>query len=81
MLVKRSWIYQKVHIYKFPYDRIKKKYEDRATLLYTDCDSLIYEIQTEDIYKDMKEDEDLYDFSDYPKDHPCYSEKNKKGIR
>jgi hypothetical protein len=51
---------------------------DRVTLLYTDTDAFIYEIQTEDIYKDMKEDEDLYDFSDYPKDHFCYSEKNKK---
>ena len=43
----------------------------------TDTDSLIYEIQTEDIYNGIIEQPDLYDTSDYPNDHPAYSNKNK----
>jgi hypothetical protein len=61
----------KLYMYKFHYDYMKEKYGDRATLMYTD--TFIYEIQREDIYKDMKEDKHLYDFSDYPKDDFCYS--------
>ena len=44
----------------------------------TDTDSLIYEIQTEDIYNDMIEQLELYDTSDYPNDHPAHSNNNKK---
>jgi hypothetical protein len=64
-------------MYNFNYDHIKKKYGDKAILIYTDTDAFIYLIETEDIYKDMKEDEHLYDFSDYLKDYFCYSIKNK----
>ena len=31
-------------------------------------------------YQDMLEDKQLFDFSGYPKDHPCYSSENKKVI-
>jgi hypothetical protein len=43
-------------MYDFHYNYIKKRYNDRATLLFTDTDSLMYEIQTEDVYKDFIED-------------------------
>ena len=46
----------------------------------TDTDSLVYEIETEDIYEYMISNKELYDFSDYLKDHPCYDETNKKVI-
>ena len=46
--------------------------------LYTDTDSFMMEVQTEDIYEDIKAKEDLYDTSDYPKEHFLYSAKNKK---
>ncbi|KFM71739.1 hypothetical protein X975_17934, partial [Stegodyphus mimosarum] len=39
----------------FHYNQMKKKYGDNITLLYTDTDSLIYEIRTEDYYEDLKE--------------------------
>jgi hypothetical protein len=55
----------KLHMYKFHYEYIKPKYGDRATLLMTDTDSLCYHIETEDIYKDMKENSELFDFCDY----------------
>src|SRR5947207_1121213 len=56
----------KYYKYDFWYNHIKRKYGKRARLCYTDTDSFIIEIETEDIYADMIKDADLYDFSDYP---------------
>ena len=36
--------------------------------MFTDADSLVYEIETNDVYEDFFEDKDMFDFSDYPKD-------------
>ena len=41
----------KTLMYKFWYDYIKPKYEDRAKLCYTDTDSFIIHIITEDFLK------------------------------
>ena len=43
-------------------------------------DSLCYETETEDIYRELWEDRNLFDNSDYPKDSPFYSSENEKGI-
>ena len=40
----------------------------------------LYEIKTENVYKDMKEHANEYDFSEYTFDHPNYDPKNKKVI-
>ncbi|GFW07186.1 uncharacterized protein TNCV_3693801 [Trichonephila clavipes] len=45
----------KVLMYNFHYNHIKKRYMNKANLLFTDTDSLTYEIETEDIFKDMGE--------------------------
>lgn len=70
----------KTLMYDFHYKVIKEKYGNNAKLLFTDTDSLCYHIKTDDIYEDMKQQSDLYDFSDYDKAHPCYSASNKKVI-
>ena len=70
----------KLHMYQFWYDHLKNKYKDKVELVYTDTDSLIIQVQTDDIYKDMFEDKNLYDFSEYPKDHPNYDMTNKKAL-
>ena len=54
------------------------KHGDKIQLIYTDTDSFVIEVVTDDIYKDMYEDRHLYDFSDYPKDHQNYNVVNKK---
>ena len=36
--------------------------------MFTDADSLVHEIETNDVYEDFFEDKDMFDFSDYPKD-------------
>ena len=64
-------------MYEFHYDYIKEKYPE-AKLLFTDTDSLCYDIPTEDIYKDMEQDAHLFDTSNYQKDHSLHSTVNKK---
>jgi hypothetical protein len=70
----------KTVMYDFHYNNIVKKYGDRARLLMTDTDSLIYHITTDDVYADMATDLDAYDTSEYPPEHPLFSIKNKKVI-
>ena len=55
---------------------MKKRYGDKIKLLFTDTDSLCVEIETDDVYKDMEEQKEYYDFSEYPKDHFLYSTEN-----
>jgi hypothetical protein len=68
----------KLMMYKFHYDEMLPLYGDKIHLLLTDTDSLIYEVCTDNVYNDMRKNSDLYDFSEYPIDHPNYSLKNKK---
>lgn len=63
-------------MYKFWYDNMKAKYGDNVKLLFTDTDSLTMEITTDDVYADLKMNGDLYDFSEYPVDHPLYNPDN-----
>ena len=45
-------------------------------MCYTDTESLILKIDTEDLYRDMALSKHLYDFSNYTNDHFIYSEEN-----
>ena len=47
---------------------LKQKYIKSAKLLYTDKDSLVYEIETSDGYEYFYKIMNLFDFSDYPED-------------
>ena len=68
----------KLHMYNFHYNHMKAKYPyaNQLKLLFTDTDSLAYDVKTDDIYEDMAVD-DKYDFSEYPTMHPLYSTLNK----
>jgi hypothetical protein len=70
----------KVHMYDFHYNTMKKRYGDKCSLLFTDTDSLMYHIETEDIYKDMAENKNLYDLGGYVKTNPLYDNTNNKVI-
>ena len=73
----------KTLMFDFHYNYIQKKYTDAAELLFTDTDSLLYLIHTDDFYKDISKDiETKFDTSDYPPNHPSGIETgvNKKVI-
>ena len=60
----------KIPMYNFHYGYIKEKYGENAKLLDMDTDGIKYHIKTDDIYKDMNENIDIFDTSNYPSDHP-----------
>ena len=72
----------KMVMYEFHYDYMVPKYNCRLRLCYMDTDSLVYDIQTDDFYKDIANDvEDRFDTSGYAKDsRPLPTGKNKKVI-
>ena len=70
----------KTLMYDFHYNYIKKKYGDKAKLLFTDTDSLTYEIEAKDVYKDFWIDKDKFDNCDYPETSPYFNNTNKKVI-
>ena len=71
----------KTLMYEFYYRHLDYKYGSKCQLLYTNTDSLLLEIKTEDVYKDMKNSLFYYDTSDFPKDHPLHSQKKKEDHR
>ena len=69
----------KYHMYIFHYGFIKSKYGSDAKLLFTDTDSLCYEIITEDFYRDMYDKKEQFDLSDMKLEQFKHSE-NKKVV-
>ena len=72
----------KLLMYDFHYNYMKKKFK-RMKLLFTDTDSLCYELETDDFFKDISADvEKKFDTSNFEKDHKSgiFYAKNKKVI-
>ena len=68
----------KFHMYKFHYDIMKPNFE--CQLQYSDTDSLLYQVKSEDLYREISEKRSILnelDLSNYPKNHPLYDPKNK----
>ena len=60
----------KIVMYYFHYNYIKPKYGSKAKLVYTDIDSYIYEIGTEDCYRYIAGDlETWFDTSEFDARH------------
>ena len=71
----------KIAMYEFHYDYMKQKYHEGLTLGYMDTDSLIYDVETDDFYKDIAEDvKDRFDTSGYNSPRPLPVGLNKKVI-
>ena len=69
----------KLLMYDWHYNYFVKKFN--CNLLFTDTDSLVYEIRgVDDICEKIYEDKDLFDFSDYSKESKFYDNKNKRVI-
>ena len=52
-------------MYNFHHNLIKKRFD--TELLFTDTDSLTYEIKSENVYEELFKHKHLFDFSNYPK--------------
>ena len=70
----------KTVMYEFWYDYIKPKYGERAKLIYTDTDSFIIYIKTEDFFEDTDDLDGRFDTSNYDENdkRPLPLGKNKK---
>ena len=71
---------RKTVMWKFFYDYFKPEYGDKIELCYTDTDSFILHIKTEDFYEDINNDvEEWFDTSNYEIDRLLLiTNKNKK---
>ena len=67
-------------MYDFYYNHLKTKHGDKIRLLYTDTDSVVIHVSTEDLYEDMRKNMQLYDTSNFSEDHPLYSTTNNKVV-
>ncbi|XP_060865284.1 uncharacterized protein LOC132941306 isoform X2 [Metopolophium dirhodum] len=68
-------------IYDYHYNVMKSHYGDKIELMYTDTDSLVYFIHTDNFYEDLKNNNNLLermDTSNLPEDHPCYIAERQK---
>ena len=62
-------------MYDFHYNFIKKNFN--AELLFTDTDSLTYELKSENVFEEFFKWKDLLHFSNYSKDSKFFNETNK----
>ena len=59
---------------------MKKQYGDNIRLLFTDTDTLMYEVHTEDFYQDMWRMRDHFDLASYPSSSAYYDTSNNKVV-
>ena len=50
-------------MYKFHYDYIRNKNGNKSRLIFTDTDSLVFEIKTEDVYGNFSKDKKIIQLS------------------
>lgn len=70
----------KITMYSFLYDFLKPKYGGKCQISYSDTDSYIIDVETEDFYKDMRENISMFDTSDYPWPNEYNIERKNKKI-
>ena len=59
----------KTCLYEFHHEYMSPMYRDKCRVMYTDTDGLIYHIECEDLYENIKRNVDKFDTSDYPADN------------
>ena len=71
----------KLLMYETYYDTLQPYFgQEKIQLHYMDTDSFVLSVNTEDIIKDLKNLENIFDFSNLDKNHKLFSKKNKKVI-
>ena len=64
-------------MYEFHYHYFKNKYGSNSVLSFTDTDSLMYEIKTENVDKDFSKNQKMFDLSNYLTKSKYYDDSNK----
>ena len=71
----------KLHMYETYYDTLQPYFSlENIQLHYIDTDAFVLSVNTNDIIKDLKNLEDIFDFSHLDENHEIFSERNKKVI-
>ena len=71
----------KLHMYETYYDTLQPYFgQENLQLHYIDTDGMFLSMRTKDIIKDLKNLEDIFDFSNLDENDELYSNKNKKSI-
>ena len=71
----------KLHMYDTYYDTLQPYFgQEKLQLHYIDTDGIILSMKTKDIIEDLKNLEDVFDFSNLDKNHELYSERNRKVV-
>ena len=71
----------KKFMFEFHHCIMKENFQ--CNLLYSDTDSFVYEIQSDDFYEEVQRKSDimnLFDFSNFPQEHVLYSKDNEKVV-
>lgn len=68
-------------MYAFHYEYIQAKYGPKARLLFTDTDSLCYEVEVQEIYEEMYKNKHFFDLCNYDKTHYLFDNTNNKVLR
>jgi len=59
----------KICLYEFHNEYKSPMYRDKCKIMYTDTDNLIYHIECDDVYENMKRDIARFNTSNYPADN------------
>ena len=71
----------KLLMYETYYEKLQPYFgQENFQLHYIDTDSFVLSVNTKDFIKDLKNLEDIFDFSNLDKNHELFSNKNKKLI-
>ena len=70
----------KIRICELHYYYIKSEFGNNSRLLFTDTNTLVYEIKTKDAYENFSEDKGMFDYSYYSSKSKHYDDSNKLGV-
>ena len=72
--------FAKLIMYEMYYECLLPKFGDRLHLCFTDTDSFIVHIETQDLHEDLESISQWLDTSNFKQDHPLFSETNRRAL-
>ena len=68
-------------MYLVYYNILKSKYQENIKLVYTNINSYVIKIETNNLYENFKDINNYMNLNNYPQEHPNYNKINKKVLR